>query len=202
MRYNRKRAEERFGHLYTEVPGDECYYCGMPKDGFDHRPSIFTLHKFAKHRRVTRREINEQFGECRLVPSCIICNMGIGSYEGESDNDRRQEILNFLDLYDDFGPNKNEWNFGVFAAAAEILIARDQDMVTDEVYAIPLVGRIVISHALWVKMGNAKDDEFWQRHRMKLAEWLNAQPKRKAKHFLDMARLESYAFKDGVFGRE
>lgn len=202
MRYNRKQAQERFQHLYVEVPGDECFYCGMPKDGVDHRPAIFTLHKFAKSRMVTRREIHEHFGQCRLVPSCVICNMGIGSYEGENDNDRRQEILNFIDLYDDFGPNRNEWNFGVFTAAAEMLIARDQGMLTDEVYAVPLVGRLVVSHALWVKMGNAKDDEFWQRHRRKLAEWLTAQPRRKAKHFLDMARLESYSFKNGVFGRD
>lgn len=202
MRYNRKSAEERFGHLYTEAPGDECYYCGMPRDGWDHRPSLFTLHKFAEGRKVTRREIFEQFGECRLVPSCVICNMGIGSFEGENDDDRRQEILNFIDLYDDFGPKKNEWNFGVFTAAAEILFARDEGMLTDEIYAIPLVGRIIMAHALWVKMGNAKDNEFWSKHRQKFADWLNGKPKRKAKHFLDMARLESYAFKDGVYGRD
>jgi hypothetical protein len=127
--------------------------------------------------------------------------MGIGSFEGENDNERRVEILEFLDFYDDGGPHKGEWNFGAFCVACEMLDARLNDVVGDEVYAIPAVGRAIISQALRVKMGDWKDDNFWHPHRQRFAAWLAAEPRRKSKHFLIMARLESYKFKDGVYGR-
>lgn len=201
MRYDRKKAEARFGHLYTEIPGNSCHYCGLPRDGYDHQPAIHTLHKFAKDRLITRKQIEERFGLCRLVPACTICNMGIGSFEGESDDDRRLEILGFLDFYDDEGPTKGEWNYGAFTVAYEILAARTQNVVGDEIYAIPSVGRLIMSHALRSKMGEWADHPFWMEHRERFAMWLSAEPKRKQKHFLDMSRLESYDFRNGVYGR-
>lgn len=201
LRYDRKKAEARFGHLFTVVPGDQCHYCGLPSDGHDHRPAVHTLHRFAKDRQVTRREIEEQFGPCRLVPCCTICNMGIGSFEGEHDNDRRDEILGFLDFFDDEGEQKGEWSYGAFAIACEILDARAKGLLGDEVYALPAVGRLIMSHALRVQKGEWADDPFFHEHRERFAAWLKAVPRRKAKHFLDMARLESYKFKPGVYDR-
>ncbi len=201
MRYDRRKAEARFGHLFSVVPGDACHYCGLPSDGHDHRPAVHTLHKFSEGRKVTRREVEEHFGPCRLVPCCTICNMGIGSFEGDDDNDRRDEILGFLDFYDDDGPTKGEWSFGAFSVACEILDARVEGLVGDDVYALPAVGRLIMSHALRVKKGEWKDLEFFNEHRERFASWLCAEPRRKSKHFLAMARLESYKFKQGVYGR-
>lgn len=201
MRYVRKKAEQRFGHLYTVVEGDECHYCGLPSDGHDHQPAIFTLHKFAADRLVTRKQIEERFGACYTVPACIICNMGIGSFEGESDDDRRQEILGFLDFFDQEGPSKGHWNYGAFLVAYEILLLRYQNAVGEEVYAIPSIGRAIMAHALRAKMGEWEDHPFWMTHREGFAKWLTAVPGRKQKHFLDMAGLESYSFRPGVYGR-
>ena len=37
-KYNRKKAEQRFEHVYETVAGDKCIYCGMPSDGeYDHQ---------------------------------------------------------------------------------------------------------------------------------------------------------------------
>jgi hypothetical protein len=199
--YDRKEAEARFKHLYAEVPGDECHYCGLARDGHDHRPAIHTLHRFAKGRQVTRKEIEGHFGQCRLVPCCTICNMGIGSFEGVDDNDCRDEILGFLDFFDDDGPSKGVWSFGAFTVACEVLEARSKDIVGDEIYAVPAVGRAIMVHALRSRKGEWRDDPFWHPHRLRFANWLRAEPRRKSKHFLDMARLESYRFKDGVYGR-
>lgn len=201
MRYIRKKAEARFGHVYTVVPGDKCHYCGLPSDGHDHQPAIYTLHKFAKDRLVTRKQIEERFGPCLALPACTICNMGIGSFEGESDDERRLEILGFLDFFDDEGPTKGQWNFGAFMIAYEILVLRDRNEVGDEVYAIPAVGRAIMVHALRAKMGEWMDHPFWSAHRDRLGKWLATAPRSKQKYFLDMSRLESYRFRPGVFGR-
>ena len=201
LRYERKKAEARFRHVYTVVSGDECHYCGLPSDGHDHRPAIHSLHKFASSRLVTRKEIEGRFGKCRLVPCCTICNMGIGSFDGANDDECREEILGFIDFFDDDGPTRGSWNYGAFCTAVEILTARTIGNVGDEIYAIPVVGRAVISHALRSKMGQWQDDAFWSAHRERLATWLKSAPRRKSKHFLTMARLESYKFRDGVYGR-
>ena len=201
LRYDRRKAEARFAHLYAAVPGDECYYCGLPSEGHDHRPAVHTLHNFAKTRKVTRREIEDRFGPCRLVPCCTICNMGLGSFEGTDDNERRDEILSYLDFFDDDGPHKGEWSLGAFTTAYEILAARTEETVGDEIYALPAVGRLIMSHALRVKKGEWQDGEFWHFHRVRFAAWLQGEPRRKSKHFLNMARLESYKFKDGVYDR-
>jgi hypothetical protein len=202
LRYDRKKAEARFAHLYSLVSGEECHYCGFPSDGHDHRPAIHTLHRFSKGRKITRREVEAHLGPCRLVPCCTICNMGIGSFEGADDNERREEILSFLDFFNDEGPYKGEWNLGAFTVAYEVLEARAEGKLSDEIYALPAVGRLILSHALRTKMGEWRDGEFWHEHRLRLAQWLQGEPRRKAKHFLAMARLASYNFKDGVYGRE
>lgn len=201
MRYDRKKAEARFGHLYGQVAGDACHYCDMPSDGHDHQPALHTLHKFAKDRLVTRKQVEERFGPCRLVPCCTICNMGIGAYEGDNDNDRRLEVLGFIDFYDDEGPTKGEWNAGAFMVAFGILQARTENLVGDDIYALPAVGRAIMSHALRTKMGEWPDDAIWKSHRERLALWMSAEPRRKQKHFLDMSGLESYGFRKGVYGR-
>lgn len=201
MKYNRKEAERRFGHLYEVVPGDSCYYCGLPGDGVDHRPAVHTLHRFAKGRKVTRREIEAQYGQCRLLPCCTICNMGIGSFEGEGDDEYRDEILGFLDFYDDEGPHKGEWNFGTFLAAMEVLEARENGILGDEVYALPLIGRLLMAQALRAMKGEWKDDPRWKPHRERFRAWIIAEPRRRSAHFLAMARLKSYEFLDGVYGR-
>jgi hypothetical protein len=127
--------------------------------------------------------------------------MGLGSYDGADDNDRRDEILCFLDFFDDEGPRKGQWNFGAWAIAYETLEAIDQGVVDRQAYALPAVGRLIMSHALRVKKGEWSDGDFWRRHRAKFADWLAETPKRASRHFIAMAGLESYAFKDGVYSR-
>ena len=76
--YKRGEAERRFQHVYAPVDGDRCIYCGMPSDGkFDHQPPVYILHRFADGGLVTKRAIRERFGQCKLVPCCTICNMGL-----------------------------------------------------------------------------------------------------------------------------
>ena len=78
-KYNRKKAEQRFEHVYETVAGDKCIYCGMPSDGeYDHQPPVYILHRFADGGLVTKKAIREQFGQCKLVPCCRVCNMGWG----------------------------------------------------------------------------------------------------------------------------
>ncbi|MER8446911.1 hypothetical protein NKH52_27350 [Mesorhizobium sp. M1066] len=104
QKYNRREAEMRFERVYEVVAGDQCIYCGMPNDGkFDHQPPVYVLHRFADGGLVTKKAIRERFGRCKLVPCCTICNMGLGAFHGSTDNERRQEIANWL-LVDDRYP--------------------------------------------------------------------------------------------------
>ena len=92
QKYNRREAEMRFQRAYETVAGERCIYCGMPNDGkYDHQPPVYVLHRFADGGLVAKKAIRERFGQCKLVPCCTICNMGLGAFHGSTDNDRMQE---------------------------------------------------------------------------------------------------------------
>lgn len=192
-RYNRARAEKRFAPVYEVVEGDRCLYCGMPSDGKqDHQPPVYVLHRFADGGLVTKRQIRDRFGTCKLVPCCTICNMGLGAYHGADDNDRRREIANWL-LVDERYPEDHD-----ILAMGELLVNdRLEGRRGAEIYEVPAVGRVVYLEAL---LGYI-DGQFSGPHdfpdwltllQSELAEWLRAVPRRKAKYFLDMANLVSY----------
>lgn len=192
-RYDRRKAEKRFGHVYEVVEGDRCVYCGMASDGkVDHQPPVYVLHRFANGGLVTKKQIREAFGPCRLVPCCTICNMGLGAFHGETDADRRFEIVNWFlaeegDLFDH-----------AQLEAGRLLL---QDFFDGrrgaEIFSFPGVGRVIYINAL-VGLADGSyvsADEFpkWLLDaQAQLAAWLRAVPRRKHAHFLAMANLESY----------
>lgn len=192
-KYNRQRAERRFAHVYQATGGDRCCYCGMPSDGkVDHQPPVYVLHRFANGGLVTMRAIRERFGECRLVPCCTICNMGLGAYHGKDDADRRGEIVNWFLLDERYPEDKM-----VLASGYRLLQERVNGQQGPEVYRFPGVGRAVYISALvglidgeyespagfpdWLKLAQAD-----------LSEWLRGAPHRKSQYFLNMANLASY----------
>lgn len=192
-RYNRVQAEKRFAHVYHPVDGERCVYCGIANDGkVDHQPPVYVLHRFASGGLVTKRAIRERFGDCKLVPCCTICNMGLGAYHGKDDNDRRDEIVSWF-LEDDRYPGDKL----ILEAGFRLLEERFAGKRGQEIYEFPGVGRTIYIEAL---LGFV-DDEFTARADFpdwlkvaqdELADWLRGAPKRKSKYFLDMANLESY----------
>ena len=193
QRYDRRAAERRFGHLYASMEGDCCLYCGMSSDGkVDHQPPVYVLHRFANGSQVTKKQVREAFGDCRLVPCCTICNMGLGTFYAPDDRDRRAEIVGWF-LEDE----QNPLDKMILIAGRQLLEDRLNGRRGPEVYTFPGVGRLIYIAALvgladgtyrspddfpkWLKAGQAE-----------LAEWLRGAPRRKYQHFLDMAGLESY----------
>lgn len=192
-RYNRRAAEKRFGRVYKLVVGDNCTYCGMPSDGqYDHQPPVYVLHRFANGELVTKRMVREQFGECKLVPCCTICNMGLGAYHGSDDNDRRREIANWFTLdprYPDDGL--------VLEVGRQLIEGWLEGSRGARIFEFPGVGRVIYLNALVGLMEGEfnSPDEFpkWlQLTQRELAEWLRAASRRKSQYFLDMANLASY----------
>ena len=118
--------------------------------------------------------------------------MGLGSYHGSDDNDRRKEIVNWFLLDERFPQDK------VILDVGEKLIEdRFKSKRGSEIYPFPGVGRIIYINALLglIKGDFQSPDDFpeWLRvAHSELAEWLRGAPKRKSKYFLDMANLESY----------
>ncbi|MEQ1938047.1 hypothetical protein ABMA46_07325 [Mesorhizobium sp. CN5-321] len=192
-RYNRRAAERRFGRVYQLVAGDKCIYCGMPSDGkHDHQPPVYILHRFADGCLVTKKMIRERFGECKLVPCCTPCNMGLGAYHGCNDNDRRREIANWF-LVDERHPEDKL----VLTLGYKLIEDRLQGNRGTEIYEFPGVGRVIYVNALIGLIEGqfgcpAEFPEWLQTTQSELAEWLRAAPRRKAQYFLDMANLSSY----------
>lgn len=193
QKYVRREAEKRFARVYTPVAGERCIYCGMPNDGkFDHQPPVYVLHRFANGGLVTKREIEENFGQCKLVPCCTICNMGLGAYHGSNDTERREEIVDWFWESERFPEDKL-----VLALGCKLIEDRQKGKRDNSIYEFPGVGRIIYTNALggliegefkgpedfpdWLKLAQAE-----------LAEWLRATPKRKSQYFLAMANLESF----------
>lgn len=193
QRYNRRAAEKRFEHIYQPIAGDRCIYCGMPSDGkLDHQPPVYILHRFADGGLVTKKAIRERFGECKLVPCCTICNMGLGAYHGRDDNERRREIANWF-IVDERYPE----DALVVEVGRQLIEKRLQGRRGTEIYDFPGVGRVIYIHALFGFMEGefSAPDEFpeWLRlTQRELAERLRAVPRRKSQYFLDMANLASY----------
>lgn len=192
-RYNRRAAEKRFEHIYQPIAGDRCIYCGMPSDGkLDHQPPVYILHRFADGGLVTKKAIRERFGECKLVPCCTLCNMGLGAFHGRDDNQRRREIANWF-LVDERYPE----DALVLEVGRQLIEKRLQGWRGTEIYDFPGVGRVIYIHALFGFMEgefNAPDEfpEWLRLTQRELAEWLRAVPRRKSQYFLDMANLASY----------
>ncbi len=192
-RYDRRAAEKRFGRVYETVQGNLCIYCGMPSNGrYDHQPPVYVLHRFADGGLVTERQIREAFGQCKLVPCCTICNMGLGAFHGADDNERRSEILNWF-LAD---PRFPEDEIGL-RFAERLLAAPFEDVRVDRIYALPFVGRVIYIEALSGLIDGAYQgpDDFPQWlavAQQELAEWLRMAPRRKSAYFLAMANLASY----------
>ena len=192
-RYSRPRAEKRFAAVYEVVEGDRCLYCGMPSDGKqDHQPPVYVLHRFADGGLVTKRQIREHFGTCKLVPCCTICNMGLGAYHGVDDNDRRREIATWF-LVDERYPEDRD----VLALGETLVEDRLRGTRGTEIYEFPGSGRVIYLNALLGFMGGeySKPEDFpdWLTLlQSELAEWLRGALRRKAKYFLEMASLESY----------
>lgn len=193
QRYNRRAAEKRFEHVYQPVAGDRCIYCGMPSDGKrDHQPPVYILHRFADGGLVTKKAIREQFGECKLVPCCTICNMGLGAFHGRDDNERRREIANWFVVDERYPEDKLVMEIG-----RQLIEKRLQGSRGAEIYEFPGVGRVIYTHALFGFIEgqfNAPDEfpEWLLTSQSELAEWLRAVPRRKSQYFLDMANLISY----------
>ena len=144
QRYNRRAAEQRFQHVYQPIAGDRCIYCGMPSDGkFDHQPPVYILHRFANGGLVTKRAIRERFGECKLVPCCTICNMGLGAYHGRDDNDRRRKIANWFLVTD-----RIPWDGMFVEAGRRMIVERLEGSRGNEIYEFPGVGRTIYINAL------------------------------------------------------
>ena len=175
------------------VAGDRCVYCGMPSDGkSDHQPPVYVLHRFANGGLVTKREIREQFGQCKLVPCCTICNMGLGACHGLDDSDRRQEIVNWF-LVDERFPKDNM----LLELGYRLIEKRLQRKLGNEIYKFPGVGRIVYISALTGliegEFQSPQDFPEWLKiAQSELADWLRGALKRKPQYFLAMANLESY----------
>jgi hypothetical protein len=192
-KYSRHKAEKRFARVYETVEGDRCIYCGMPNDGkYDHQPPIYVLHRFADGGLVTNNAIREQFGQCKLVPCCTICNMGLGAYHGSDDNDRRQEIVNWFLLDDRFPEDQI-----ILALGYRLVEDRAQQKCGSEIYEFAGVGRVIYIKALIGLIagdfGSPDDFPDWLKvMQSELAEWLRGAPKRKSQYFLDMANLKSY----------
>lgn len=192
-RYNRRAAEKRFGRVYKLVTGERCIYCGMPSDGkFDHQPPVYVLHRFADGGLTTKKAIRERFGQCKLVPCCTICNMGLGAYHGRDDNDRRREIADWF-YVDDRYPED-----GIVMEVGHRLVGeRLQGSRGREIYEFPGVGRVIYLNALVGLMEGQfgcpdQFPEWLQVTQTELAQWLRRAPKRKSQYFLDMANLVSY----------
>jgi hypothetical protein len=193
QRYNRRAAEQRFQHVYQPVAGDRCIYCGMLSDGkLDHQPPIYILHRFADGGLVTKKAIRERFGECKLVPCCTICNMGLGAFHGRDDNERRQEIANWFLVDDRYAEDHLVVEIG-----RQLIEKRLNGTRGGEIYEFPGVGRVIYINALFGFIDGefSVPDEFpeWLRlAQCELSEWLRGEPRRKSKYFLDMANLVSY----------
>jgi hypothetical protein len=192
-KYSRRKAEKRFARVYETVEGDRCIYCGMPNDGkYDHQPPVYVLHRFANGGLVTRKAIREQFGQCKIVPCCTICNMGLGAYHGADDNERRQEIVNWFLLDDKFPEDKKILDLGY-----QLIEERARQKRGNEIYEFAGVGRVIYIEALvgWINGDFDSPNDFpdWLKVlQSELAEWLRGAPKRRSTYFLDMANLESY----------
>lgn len=192
-RYNRYRAEQRFAHIYETAAGDRCIYCGIANDGkYDHQPPVYVLHRFADGGLVTKSAIREQFGQCKLVPCCTICNMGLGTYHGSDDNERRQEIVNWF-LEDDSIPEDQL----ILELGSKLLNDRLQQKRGSEIYEFAGVGRVIYAEALVGLIEgdfNSPDDfpDWLKLAQSELAVWLRDAPRRKSQYFLAMANLESY----------
>lgn len=191
-RYDRRAAEKRFESVYVRVNGDRCIYCGMPSAERDHQPPVYVLHRFADGGLVTKNSIRARFGECRLVPCCTICNMGLGSYHGIDDNDRRREIANWFLPDPQFPLDRLTLVLG-----QRLLKGRFDGKRGQDIYAFPGVGRVIYLTALIGLMRgefNAIDafPDWLKQTQSELAEWFRAAPRRSSQYFLDMANLESY----------
>jgi hypothetical protein len=193
LRYSRYQAEKRFARVYDIVRGDRCIYCGMPNDGkYDHQPPLYVLHRFANGALVTGKAIQQAFGQCKLVPCCTICNMGLGAHHGSDDNDRRTEIVNWFLLHDRFPEDRLILDLGY-----KLVDDHAQGQRGCEIYKFPGVGRAIYIEALVGliegKFTSTDDFPAWLRMMQpELAEWLRAAPRRKRQYFLAMASLESY----------
>lgn len=192
-KYDRRSVERRFAHVYEVIEGTRCTYCGMPNDGkVDHQPPVYVLHRFANGGLVTKRAIREAFGLCKLVPCCTICNMGLGAYHGEDDNDRRREIVGWF-MSDERVPEDEL----LLRAGYKLAEDRANGKRGKEVYSFPGVGRAIYIEALMglIEARYCSIDDFptWLRClQAELAEWLRAVPRRKHQYFLNMANLASY----------
>lgn len=192
-RYSRRAAEKSFGMVYRRVPGSRCIYCGMPSDGkSDHQPPLSVLHRFAKGGLTTKEAILERFVECRLVPCCTICNLGLGASHCRDDNDRRRRIANW------FRVNKRHPADALVMENGRLLIQkRLEGNRGKEIYSNSGVGRCIYLSALLGlaegQFGSPNDFPGWlQASQLELAEWLRGVPRRKSQYFLDMANLMSY----------
>lgn len=192
-KYDRGDAEKRFARVYETVSGRRCAYCGMPNDGeHDHQPPLYVLHRFADGGLVTARQVREAFGQCRLVPCCTICSMGLGAYHGSDDDDRREEIMRWF-LLDERRPQDRV----VFGLGAKLLADRLDGVRGGEIYEFPGVGRFIYVNALAGIAEGAFDGpdafpEWLTKAQVELAEWLRGVPGRKEQYFLAMANLRSY----------
>lgn len=193
QRYNRRAAEKRFERVYETVEGDRCIYCGMPSDRkYDHQPPVYVLHRFADGGLVTKKAIRAHFGQCKLVPCCSICNMGLGAYYGCDDNDRRREIVNWF-LADERYPEDKL----ILALGYRLVQDRLQGRRDREIYEFPGVGRVIYISALIGLIegefhGPEEFPDWLKLTQTELAEWLRGAPRRARRYFLDMANLESY----------
>lgn len=192
-KYVRAKAEKRFARVYQNIEGNDCCYCGIESDGGrDHQPPVYVLHRFADGGLVTKKMIRERFGQCKIVPCCTICNMGLGAYHGVDDNDRRREILNWFLLDERFPEDAL-----ILKVGEKLINARLEGTRGTEIYEFPGVGRFIYIEALWGLINGeyaspAEFPEWLKIMQSELTAWLKSAPKRKSQYFLDMANLVSY----------
>ncbi|MCG6115820.1 MAG: hypothetical protein MEQ84_11540 [Mesorhizobium sp.] len=192
-RYSRRAAEKSFGMVYRFVAGSRCTYCGIANDGkSDHQPPLSVLFGFAKGGSTTKEALLERFGDCRLVPCCTICNLGLGAFQCHDDNDRRRRVANW------FRVNTRHPADALVLENGRLLIQkRLEGNRGKEIYANSGVGRcIYLSALLGLAEGHFRSPssfpDWLQASQLELSEWLRGAPRRKFQYFLDMANLMSF----------
>jgi hypothetical protein len=118
--------------------------------------------------------------------------MGLGAFDGASDNHRRGEILNWFLLDERFPEDRIILEIGQKLTADRLAHSRSR-----EIYAFPGVGRQIYIAALTGfiqgQFNSHVDFPDWlSLLQSELADWLRSTPRRKRQYFLDMANLQSY----------
>lgn len=95
---SRKKALMAYSQLYSRldnIPFDECWYCGSPRECLDHCPPLSYLQY------IDTDVFRKSGGKFSLIPSCNSCNSLLGSKKLLSPNERISWLLGaYTKLFD------------------------------------------------------------------------------------------------------